>query len=165
MIKSAHGALQISTSEARQQELLVFLYLKGTAMLSFRHTIAIEQEITKCYHSVSTFTWVILHQAEVRELQQLRSCNPSQLMQVWSCLLLQTVFEDFQSVTVWRGRVCYIQTWGSSNCSWQYKESPVESIWKSEYQVVKLHAKRCSNNFHPVNSVILLYSTHFVELT
>jgi len=98
-------------------------------------------KLLKYYHQMSSFTWVILHQPEVRELQQVRSCNPLQLMQVWSCLLLKTVLKEFQSVTIWRGRICYTQTWGSSNCSWQYKESPVKSTRTREYPFKKLHTQ------------------------
>lgn len=55
MIKSARGALRISTSEARQQELLVFLYLKERVMLSFRRTTAAQQEITVLALSVHLY--------------------------------------------------------------------------------------------------------------
>lgn len=144
--KSAHGALQISTFEARQQELLIFLYFKQENQQLFYTDIPFlwNGKLPKYYPQMPAFTWVILHQPEVRELQQVRSCNPLQPMQVRSCLLLKTLLEEFQSVTVWRGGIRYVQTWGSSNCSWQHEESPVKSTKTREYQLKKLHTKQSS---------------------
>lgn len=127
-------------------------------MVLYRNAIPVKQEFLKYYHQKSSFTWVILHQPEVRELEQVRSCNLLQLMQVWSCLLLQAVLQELQSVTIGRRRICYVQTRGSSNCSWQYEESPVKGIKTRENQVTKLHTKWSSAEV----TIIFMFAWHII---